>query len=72
MHKKRNDKVEKAVDVNEDDFAWRLLTMDMKKEKVKRKVWIAENVNMPVEAGMLYTIDGDTFFLFIKNMWIGD
>ena len=27
---------------------------------------------MPMEAGMMCTIDGDTFYLFMKNMWIED
>ena len=42
------------------------------KEKVKKKVWFAENVKLPMEAGMLCTIDGDTFYLFMKSTWIGD
>ena len=29
-----------------------------------------ENVKMPMEAGMLCTIDGETFHLFMKNTWI--
>ena len=36
------------------------------------KVWIMENVKKPTEAGMLCTIDGETFNLFKKNTWIGD
>ena len=40
------------------------------KEKVK-KVQFAANVELPTEAGMLCTIDGETFHLF-KNKWIGD
>ena len=31
-----------------------------------------ENVKMPMEAGMLCTIDGETFHLFMKNTWIWD
>ena len=43
-----------------------------KKEKVKRKVGFAENVKMPTVASTSCTIDGDTFYLFMKNMCIGD
>ena len=31
-----------------------------------------ENVKQPSEAGMMCTIDVDTFYLFTKNTWIGD
>ena len=31
-----------------------------------------EDVKQPANAGMMCTIDGDTFFLFTKNTWIGD
>ena len=31
-----------------------------------------EDVKQPSEADMMCTIDEDTFFLFMKNMWIGD
>ena len=34
------------------------MTSENKKEKVKKKVWFAENVKLPAEAGMLCTIDG--------------
>ena len=27
---------------------------------------------MPTEAGMMSNIDGETFYSFIKNSWIGD
>ena len=43
---------------------------EIKKEKVKKKVWIVENVKMPAEAGMLCTIYGDTFYSFTKNTLI--
>ena len=47
--------------------------MKKKKEKEeKEKVWFADNVKMPTEAGMLYTIDRKTFHLFTKNKWIED
>ena len=31
-----------------------------------------EDVKQPSKAGMMCTIDGNTFFLFMKNTWIGD
>ena len=31
-----------------------------------------EDVKQPSEAGMMCTIDGNTFFSFTKNIWIGD
>ena len=31
-----------------------------------------ENVKKPIEAGILCNIDGETFHLFPKKMWIGD
>ena len=40
--------------------------------KVKNKVWFKENFKLPKEAGMLFTIYGDKFYFFTKNMWIGD
>ena len=43
-----------------------------KNEKVKKKVWFAKNVKMPMETSMLYIIDGDTFYLLMKNTLIGD
>ena len=46
--------------------------MGDKKENVKKKVWFMESVKLPMEAGILCTIDGDTFYLFTKNTWIGD
>ena len=36
--------------------------MENKKENVKKKVWFAEDVKEPAEAGMMCTIDGNTFF----------
>ena len=36
--------------------------MDNKEENVKNKVWFMEDVKKPMEAGMMCTIDGDTFF----------
>ena len=31
-----------------------------------------EDVKLPSEAAMMCIINGDTFFLFTKNTWIGD
>ena len=42
------------------------------KESKKKKVWFAEDVKQPSEAGMMCTINGNTFFSFTKNTWIGD
>ena len=41
--------------------------MEIKKE-VKIKAWLMENDKMPTEAGTLYTINGDTFFVHKKHM----
>ena len=35
---------------------------EIKKENVKKKAWFAEDIKKPMEAGMMGTIDGDTFF----------
>ena len=45
---------------------------ESKKECKKKKVWFMEDVKQPSEAGLICTIDGDTFFSFMKNTWIGD
>ena len=39
----------------------------MEIEKSKKEVWFMENVKMPTEAGMLWIIDGDTFFCSSKT-----
>ena len=49
-----------------------LLTMENKKENVKKKVRFMEDVKQPSEAGIMCTIIGVTFFSFMKNTWIGD
>ena len=36
------------------------------------KVWFTEDVKQPSKAGMICTINGDTFYLFTKKSWIGD
>ena len=40
--------------------------------QIKKKVWFAENVEKPTEAGVLYTIDGQTFHVFTMTTWIGN
>ena len=47
---------------------------DNKKEKEieNKKIRFAENVKQPSEAGMMCTINGNSFHLFTKNTWIGD
>ena len=46
--------------------------MERKKRSVKKKVLFAEDVKQHSKAGMICTINGDTFCLFNKNTWIGD
>ena len=48
-----------------------LLTMK-KKENVKKKVQFRDDVKQPTEAGMMCTINGDTFYSFTRNTWIRD
>ena len=43
-----------------------------KRKKKKEKKWFVEDVKMPTEACTLCTIDGDTFYLLMKNTWFGD
>ena len=64
--------MERAIDRDEDDLVLCLLMSESKKECKNTKVWFAEEVKQPLEAGMMCTIDGDTFSLFTKNTWIGD
>ena len=47
------------------------LTMEIKKENVKKKVRFMKDVKQPSEAGMMCTIERDTFYLFTKNTSIG-
>ena len=61
-NERRYEKAEKALDNKEDDLVFCSLTMEKKKENVKKKVWFAENVKQPSETGMMCTINGDTFF----------
>ena len=66
-------KQKKAVDEDGgDDFVLCSLRLENKKGEVKKKVWFVENVKMPMEAGMVCTIDGKAFHMFAKNTWIGD
>ena len=69
---KKFEKAEKAIDGDKDNLVLCLLTTENKKESVKKKGWCAEDVKQPFEAGMMSTIDGDTFCLFTKNTSIGD
>ena len=49
-----------------------LLMSESKKECKNKKVRFVEDVKQPSKAGMMCTIDGDTFFSFTKNTWIRD
>ena len=44
----------------------------MEVKKGKEKIWFTENVKKPMDAGMLCTIDGDTFHSHTKNRLIGN
>ena len=57
-----------AIDGKEDKFVLCLLMSESKtKENEKKKVWFAEDVKQLSEAGMICTINGNTFFSFTKN-----
>ena len=71
-HHKKFEKAERAIDGDEDDIVLCSLTKENNEENTKKKVWLMEDVKQPLEAGMMGTIDGDTFFLFMQNTWIGD
>ena len=71
-HYKKFQKAEEAIEGDEDDLLLCLFMSESKKESKKKKVWFAEDVKQPSEAGMMCTIDSDTFFSFTKNTWIGD
>ena len=66
-HYKKFEKAERAIDGEEDDLVLCLLTSESTKECKNKKVLFAGDVKQPSEAGMMCTIDGDTFFLFTKN-----
>ena len=59
---KNCEKAERAIDGDEDDSVLCLLKSESKKETKKNKVWFVEDDKQPSEAGMLCTINGDTFF----------
>ena len=40
------------------------------RKKDKKKVRFADNVKKPMETGMLFAIDSETFHSFTMNMWI--
>ena len=42
------------------------------KKNEKKKVRFVDDIKQPFEAGMMCTINGNTFFSFRKNTWIGD
>ena len=66
------EEAEKDVNGNDDDVVLFLLMVESKKESVKNKLWLAKDVKQPSKADMMCTIDGDNFYLFTKNTWIGD
>ena len=43
-----------------------------KENEAKKKEWLVENVKKHTEAGLLCTVDRETFHMFTKNTWIGD
>ena len=57
---------------NADELVPCLLTLKHKKENVKKKLWFVEDVKQPSDACVMCSINGDTFCLFTKNMWIRD
>ena len=71
-HYKKFEKAERAIGGDEDDLVLCLLMRESKKEIKKKKVRFMEDIKQSLEAGMMCTIDGDTFFSFTKNTWIGD
>ena len=46
--------------------------MSENKKRNKKKAQFAGNIKKPMKAGMLCTIDGETFHSFMKNMLISD
>ena len=57
---KKFEKAERAIDGDEDDLVLYSLTKENEKENAKKKV--QEDVKQLFEAGMMCTIDGDSFF----------
>ena len=66
-HHKKFKKAERYIDGDEDDMVLCSLTKENKKENAKKKVWFTEDVKQPLEAGIMCTINSDTFFSFMKN-----
>ena len=55
----KNKNAKKAVDdSNDDELVLCLLMLESKKEEVKKKVRFMDNVKVPMEAGVMCTIDG--------------
>ena len=69
---KKFEKAEKAIDGDEDEVVLCLLMMACRRVSVKKKVWFAEDVKQPSKAGMMCTINVDSFYSFTKNTWNGD
>ena len=65
------EKAEMAIDGDEDDLVLCLLTIEIKKENLKKKIQFVEDIEHPTEACMMCTINGDTFS-FTKNTQIRD
>ena len=62
-HYKKFEKAERAIDGDGDELLLCSLTSECKTEKIKKKkVRFAEDVKQPSKAGMMFTIDGNTFF----------
>ena len=64
---KKYEKLEKAIDGDEGNLL--LCSLTMKNKKDSRFV---EDVKQSSEAGMICTINRDTFISFTNNSWIGD
>ena len=60
--KTKFEEAEKAIDRDEHDLVLCLLINESKKEIKQKIVWFAEDVEQPLEACMMCTINGDTFF----------
>ena len=71
-HNKNIEKADKAIDNDNELVLSSLMSDGRKKENNKKIVWFVEDVKQPSKAGMMCTIDGNTFFLFTKNTCIGD
>ena len=64
-NEKKNKKAGKAGNEDSDnDLVLCLLMLENKDEEAKKKVWLVKNVKMPMEAGMSFTTNGETFHMF--------